>query len=808
MKITLDWLGRHLETDAMLDGIVDMLNRIGLEVESVEDRARELAPFVVGRVIEAGPHPRADRLRVCVVDTGRGEVQVVCGAPNARAGVKGVFAPAGSRLPGAGAELRETEIRGVTSRGMLCSEREMGLSDDHDAIIELPDDAEVGSSWARLAGLDDPTIDVAVTPDRGDCFGVRGVARDLAATGLGALKPLDASPVEGRYASPIEIELRFDEAARDACPAFLGRHFRGLSNGASPAWMRRKLTAAGLRPISALVDVTNWLTLDLGRPAHVYDAARVASPIGARLAEPGETVAALNDRTYETDGGMTVIFDRSGALGLGGVIGGASTGVDETTTSGFLEIALFDPVRTAATGRKLGLVTDARQRFERGVDAAFAPDGMEIATRLILDVCGGEASHVVTAGAIPAEPRTMTVRPSRARTLGGVDIGEERAGAILAGLGYGVAEEGEDAWVVTVPTWRHDMQCEADVIEEILRIHGFDRVPMESPPRPAAVPGPVLTARQNRARRARRALAGRGLDEAVTYSFVASDAARAFGGGDPALTLVNPISSDMDAMRPSGLPGLLAAAARNRARGAEDFGLFEIGPIYRGTAPEDQRTSVAGLRTGRSGPRHWSRADREVDVFDAKADALAVLDAIGAPAGALRTAAEAPAWFHPGRSGVLRLGPRVLATFGELHPRVVADAEAAGPVAAFEILLEDAPEPRAGTAARPRLDLSPYQPVRRDFAFSLDAGVPAERLARAVKGAAKALISEVGVFDLYEGEALGEGRKSLAVSVTLQPVRATMTDEELEAVSARIVAAVAERTGGELRSRSGTLPAA
>ncbi len=799
MRITLDWLRRHLETDAALDGIVGTLNRVGLEVQGVEDRAEELRPFTVGYVVGAERHPNADRLRVCIVETGQGEVQVVCGAPNARAGMKGVFAPAGSRIPGAGVALEESEIRGVASRGMLCSEREMGLSDDHESIIELPADAEVGASWARLAGLDDPVLDIGVTPDRGDCFGVRGVARDLAAAGLGALRPLDTSPVEGRYRSPIDIELRFDEAAKDACPAFIGRHFRGLENGSSPAWMRRKLEAVGLRPISALVDITNWLTLDLGRPAHIYDAGKVRGAIGARLAEPGETFEALNDKTYETDGEMTVIFDESGALGLGGVIGGVSTGVDGDTTSGFLEIALFDPVRTAATGRKLGLVTDARQRFERGVDAAFAPEGMEVATRLILDICGGEASDAVTAGAIPAARRTMTVRPSRVRSLGGVAIDGSRAGAILAGLGYGVADAGEDAWIVTVPTWRHDMQCEADVIEEVLRIHGFDRVPMASLPREAAVARPALSTRQKRVGWARRALAARGLDEAVTYSFIASSAARAFGGGDRGLTLVNPISSDMDAMRPSGLPGLLAAAARNQARGLADFGLFEIGPVYGGTGPGDQKTAVAGLRIGRSGPRHWNRADRAVDVFDAKADALAVLDAVGAPAGTPQSAAEAPDWYHPGRSGVLRLGPKVLAAFGELHPRVVADADASGPVAAFEIRLEDVPEPRAATVARPRLSVSPYQPVRRDFAFVLDAGVSAERLVRAVRGAAKALVREVGVFDLYEGEALGEGRKSLAVAVTLQPVDATMTDGELEAVSDRIVAAVARQTGGELR---------
>ncbi|MBC6441221.1 MAG: phenylalanine--tRNA ligase subunit beta [Rhodospirillales bacterium] len=799
MKITLDWLKRHLETEASLGEIVDALNRIGLEVEEVEDRSEELAPFTVGYVVKAEQHPNADRLRVCMVETGSGEVQVVCGAPNARTGMKGVFAPSGSHIPGTGVDLKESEIRGVASRGMLCSEREMGLSDDHEGIIDLPADAEVGSSYAALAGLDDPVLDMGITPDRGDCFSIRGIARDLAAAGLGTLKPLDTSPVKGGHESPITIELRFDEAHGNACPAFLGRHFKGLRNGPSPVWMQQKLKAVGLRPISALVDITNWLTMDLGRPAHIYDADKVKGTIGARIAEPGETFDALNDKTYETDGEMTVIFDDSGMLGLGGVIGGESTGADEGTTNGFLEIALFDPIRTAATGRKLELVTDARQRFERGIDNAFAPEGMEIATRLVLEICGGEASDVVGDGEIPTERQTMAVRPSRVESLGGIAIGKVRAEAILADLGYETSDAGDDSWTVTVPTWRHDMQCEADVIEEVLRIHGFDAVSMVSLPREIAVTRPVLTTRQKRSRWARRTLAARGLNEAVTYSFISSDAAWDFGGGNQGLTLVNPISSDMDMMRPSGLPSLLQAAARNQARDMADFGLFEIGPVYGGIGSEDQKTSVAGLRVGRSGPRHWNQADRPADVFDAKADALAVLEAIGAPIDNLQALPDAPGWYHPGRSGVLCLGPKVLATFGELHPQVVADMEARGPVAAFEILFEDVPEPKAKTVARPRLDVSPYQPVHRDFAFVLDADVPAGKLVRAVKGADKALIREVSVFDLYEGANLGENRKSLAVAVTLQPTRATMTDEELEAVSARIVAAVTKQTGGELR---------
>lgn len=800
MKTTLDWLKRHLDTTASLDEICATLNRIGLEVEGVEDRGKALAPFTVGYVVKAEQHPNADKLRVCIVDTGKGEVQVVCGAPNARTGMKGVFAPAGTHVPGTGLDLKESEIRGVASRGMLCSEREMGLSDEHDGIIDLPADTPVGASFAAIAGLDDPVIEIGVTPDRGDCFGVRGIARDLAAAGLGTLKPLDTTPVAGSYDSPISLRLDFDEATRSACSLFVGRHFRGLTNGPSPAWMQRKLRAVGLRPISALVDITNWLTMDLGRPAHIYDAGKVTGGfIGARLGRPGDRFEGLNGKAYEADPEMTVIYDGSGMLGLGGLLGGESTGADETTSSGFIEIALFDPVRTAATGRKLGLVTDARQRFERGVDEPFAPAGAEIATRLILEICGGEASRPVVAGEVPSGRQVMKVRPSRVASLGGIAIPKDRAEAILADLGFETADAGDDLWRVTVPTWRHDMGCEADVVEEVLRINGFDEVAMVSLPRLNAVARPVLSLRQRRVRWARRALASRGLNEAVTYSFVSSDHARAFGGGNGGLTLVNPISVDMDMMRPSGLVALLEAAARNQARGFTDFGLFEIGPVYASTAPEGQKTAAAGLRVGTAGGRHWAVPARAVDAFDAKADVIAVLESLGAPVENLQTSVDAPVWFHPGRSGVLRLGPKALATFGELHPAVTAAFDADGPVAAFEVLLEDVPEPKARGAARPKLELSPYQPVRRDFAFVVDADTPAEKVLRAVKGADRQLIAEVGVFDVYQGGRLGEGRKSLAVAVTIQPTARTMTDEEIEALAARIVAAVEKHTGGTLR---------
>jgi len=801
MKITLDWLKRHLDTTASLEEICATLNRIGLEVESVEDRGAALAPFTVAYVVKAEQHPNADKLRVCIVDTGKEQVQVVCGAPNARTGMKGVFAPAGTHVPGTGVDLKESEIRGVASCGMLCSEREMGLSDEHDGIIDLPEDTPVGASFAAIAGLDDPVIEIGVTPDRGDCFGVRGIARDLAAAGLGTLKPLDTSPVPGSFESPIKLHLDFDEATSSACSLFVGRYFRGLRNGPSPSWMQRKLIAVGLRPISALVDITNWLTMDIGRPAHIYDADKVTGDtIGARLGRPGDRFEGLNGKAYQADPEMTVIFDGSGMLGLGGLLGGESTGADANTTNGFIEIALFDPIRTAATGRKLALVTDARQRFERGVDGPFAPEGAEAATRLVLELCGGEASYPVVAGQVPTGRQTMTVRPSRVESLGGIDIPRARAEAILDDLGFGTQAAGEDAWNVTVPSWRHDMACEADVIEEVLRIHGFDEIAMVSLPRLNAVARPVLSSRQRRVGWARRALAGRGMNEAVTYSFVSAAHARLFGGDDETLKLENPISADMDMMRPSGFPALVAAAARNQARGFAELGLFETGPVYLGAGPLDQRMSVAGIRAGLAGGRHWTSRPRPVDAFDAKADAMAVLEAVGAPVENLQTTMDAPDWFHPGRSGVLRLGPKALAVFGELHPGVIEAMDADGPMAGFEILLEDVPEPKAKSVARAKLELSPYQAVRRDFAFVVDADVAAEKLLRAVRGADRKLVADVGLFDVYQGERLGEGRKSLAVSVTLQPQDRTMTDEEIEAFAAKVAAAVEKHTGGVLRA--------
>ncbi len=801
MKFTLAWLKEHLETVAPLDEIVDRLIRLGLEVEAVTDRAAPLRPFVVARVLSAEPHPNADKLRVCVVDAGAGPVQVVCGAPNARAGMKGVFAAAGTTIPGTGLLLKATTIRGVASNGMLCSEREMGLSEEHQGIIELPDDAPVGQPFAGVLGLDDPTIEIKLTPNRGDCLGVRGIARDLAAAGLGRLKPLDLAPVPGRFKSPLGVRRDFTPATAAACPLFVGRYLRGVRNGPSPRWLQQRLKAIGLRPISALVDITNFITFDLGRPLHVFDADTVAGGIVARLSRPGEKLLALDGREYMLDDTVCVIADDDGPLGLGGVMGGEASGCTAETANVFVEAALFDPLRTAATGRKLGIMSDARYRFERGVDPAFVRPGMEIASRMILDLCGGEPSEVVVAGAEPAWQRTLKLRPERVHGLGGLDLPEAETTRLLEALGFGVTQAGA-ALAVSVPSWRPDVEGEADLVEEVTRLHGYDAIPPMPLPPLTAVPRPAIDARQRRSPAARQALAARGLDEAVTYSFVGRGLATLFGGGQPELALANPISADLDAMRPSLLPGLAAAAKRNSDRGFADFGLFEVGPQYAGDAPQGQSAAAAALRRGMSGPRHWAERPRPVDAFDAKGDALAVLAACGIAVDQLMTVAEAPAWYHPGRAGTLRLGPKlVLAAFGELHPAVLAAMELRAPVVGCEIFLDRLLPPRVkGGKTRTPLVLSDLPAVERDFAFVVDRDIAADAIVRAARGAERALIAEVSVFDLFEGAALGEGKKSVAIAVRLEPRERTLTDAEIEAVGRKIVAAVAKATGGVLRA--------
>ena len=792
MKFTLSWLKRHLATDAPLAAITDRLTMLGLAVEAVIDRGAALNDFTVAHVIEAAPHPNADSLQVLRVDTGRGEVQVVCGATNARTGMKGVFAGAGMIIPGSGLTLKKASIRDVESNGMLLSERELGLGDDHDGIIELPDDAALGEPFAHVLGLDDPLIDIKITPDRGDCLGVYGIARDLAAAGLGTLKPLDETPLGGGFESPVAVHLDFDADHTDACPYYIGRYIRGVTNGPSPKWLRDRLQSIGLRPISALVDITNWMTFDLGRPAHVFDADRIQGDLRLRLGRRGEKFSALDDRDYEINETMTAICDDSGFMSLAGVMGGVTTGCGAETKNVFLEIALFDPLRTAATGRALGIESDARYRFERGVDADFMIPGEHIASRLILDLCGGEASRPVIAGAPPESVRQVPFRPARVAALGGVHMGADVSHHILSGLGFTLGDG-----VVTRPSWRPDIEVESDVVEEVLRIHGFDRIEAASLPRQHGVAVPVLTTAQRRVRWTRRALAARGLIEAITWSFISGPQAALFGGGDDAMRLANPISSELTDMRPSLLPGLIAAAARNIDRGFVDVALFEAGHVY----GEDSQVMVAGVvRRGRSGSRHWAEAPRAVDAYDAKADALGAIAACGGPADKARYSADAPPWYHPGRSGSIRLGPTVLAYFGELHPRVLKALDVAGPLVGCEVFLDAIPVPKAKSGrAKPPLKLSPLQAVKRDFAFVVDEATRAGDLVRAARGADKKLIQNISVFDSFAGAALGEGKKSIAIAVTLQPVDHTLTEAEIEAVSGRVVGAVAKATGGALR---------
>jgi len=800
MKFTLSWLKEHLETEASLDDIVDGLIGVGLEVEEVSDPAAKLAGFTVARVKEARQHPNADRLRVCDVETASGLVQVVCGAPNAATGLVGIFAPPGTHIPGTGLDLEVGTIRGVESRGMLCSERELQLSDEHTGIIELDGDFSIGTPAARALGMDDPMIYVKVTPNRPDALGVYGIARDLAAKGLGTLKPLDVRPVKGTYKSPIDVKLSFDDPDNTPCPLFVGRHFRGISNGPSPAWLQRRLTAIGLRPISALVDITNYVTYGYGRPLHVFDAGKVKGDIRPRLARNGETLEALDGKTYVLDDTMTVISDDNGPEGLGGIMGGEASGCTEETTEVMLEAALFDPVRTAATGRKLSLQSDARYRFERGVDPGFVQTGAEIATRLILEFCGGEASDLVIAGKAPDVSRSYLLRKTRVRDLGGIDVPLGEQTRILTSLGFGVSETaaGLDC---AVPSWRLDVGGEADLVEEVCRIVGLDTIPPAAMPRLHAVARPVLSTQQRRMVAARRRLAERGLNEAVTWSFLTAGQADMFGGGHPAVKLANPISSELSDMRPSLLPNLIAAAGRNLARGFADLALFEVGQCYHGDAPEDETLRATGIRRGAEHARHWSGPAREVDLFDAKADAMAVLAAAGAPVQSLQVVQGGPDWFHPGRAGTIQLGPKnQLGWFGEIHPGVLDAMDVKGPIVAFEIVIDNIPEPKQKSATRAALDAAQLLPVRRDFAFVLAEDVAADRVVRAARGADKALIADVSVFDLFSGGALGEGRKSLAIEVVLQPREKTLTDQDIEAVSTKIVGAVEKATGGTLRS--------
>ena len=808
MKLTLAWLKDHLETTATLDEIAARLTEIGLEVEHLDNPAEKLAPFTIARVVEAKPHPNADKLRVAQVEIAKGQtVEVVCGAPNCKTGMVGVFAPLGAFVPGTGITLDKRPVRGIVSNGMLVSERELELSDDHKGIIELPEalGEKLGQRYIDVMGLGDPVIEIKLTPNRPDCLGIRGIARDLAAAGLGALKPAEAGYTgAGEFPCPVKIELKFDAAHADACPVFAGCTIKGVTNGPSPAWVQQRLRAVGLRPISTLVDITNYITLDRGRPLHVYDADKLKGAIHARLGKAGEKFKALDGKEYAVEDGMTVIADDSGPLGFGGIMGGEATGCSEATRNVLIECAYFDPIRTAGTGRRTGIQSDARYRFERGIDPAFVGPGLDLAIGMILKLCGGTASERQIAGKAPKPNTVIAFDTSRVEKLTGLKLAPAEIKRTLEGLGFVLEGVGE-LIKAKAPSWRPDIMGAADLVEEAVRIHGIDKVPSTPLPRLKGVAQRTLADGQIRNRRARRALASRGLVEAVTWSFITKAEAELFGGGQAELTLANPISSEMSDMRPSLLPGLLKAGQRNRDRGFADVALFELGQAYRGAGEKDQFWQAAGVRIGTAklagSGRNWDGAMPAADVFDAKADVFAALAALGFDAERAQIGRDAPAWYHPGRSGSLRLGPKlVLATFGDLHPATLKALDVAGPAAAFEINLDAIPaQKRKATRAKPPLEALDLQAVHRDFAFVLASTVGAGDVVKAAAGADKKLISDVRVFDVFEGGSLGEGRKSIGIVVRLQPREATLTDAEIEAVSGKIIAEVKKATGGEIR---------
>lgn len=846
MKLTLSWLKEHLDTNKSAQEIADKLTAIGLEVEEMQER-KDLAPFVVAAIEAVEKHPNADRLRLCTVNTGKETLKVVCGAPNAKAGMKGIFAPIGAIIPASQTKLKLSAIRGIESHGMMCSARELCIKPipgQEEGIIELPGTAKIGTPAVDALGLADPIMEIKLTPNRPDCNGVYGVARDLAAAGFGRLKTLKIQPVAEKFKTSIGIKIE----DKTACPMFAGRLIRGVKNGPSPKWMQDRLTAIGLRPISALVDITNYLTFDKSRPLHVFDAAKLKGDVVVRAAKKGESLAALDGKTYTLDDGMTVITDASQKpLSLGGVIGGESTGCSDATVNVFLECATFDPVRTAITGRKLNLMTDARYRFERGVDPASVLSGMEEATRLILEICGGEVGSVVVAGEEPKWQRTYTLRSDRCATLGGLSVPQAQQEEILGALGFTVVTEAGGNMRVSPPSWRNDIQGEADLVEEILRIIGYENIPTIPRDRMMEVAKPAVNAAKRRVMIVRRALASRGLEEAVTWSFTDGKVAALFGKIDDSMKLANPLSTDLDTVRPSVLCNLLLAYKRNAARGMGDVSLFEVGPAFHSGKSGDQMLVAGGIRAGSAVPKHWAEKQRYFDAFDVKADVMAALQHLGFTAdklqivsnisesiqgASLRGAATAAgrssneaiqqstqtsgarllrsarndasgdfgSYYHPGKSGTVQIGQTAAAYFGELHPSVLHDMDIDAPVMAFEVMMDNLPAKGAKAgAARPTLILPEFQALRRDFAFVVDKGVEAVQLTRAAKSADDKLITSVDIFDLYEGSGMPEDKKSLAITVTIQPTAATLTDAEIDALSKKICESVKTKTGAVLR---------
>lgn len=803
MKFTLSWLKDFIDfkDDVSVDQISETLTAIGLEIEGVENRSADFADFKVCYVEDAAQHPDADKLKVCKVNTGEGVVQVVCGAPNARTGMKGVFAPSGSYVPGIDMVLKPAKLRGVESNGMLVSEREMTLSDDHDGIIDVAEDIEVGTPIAELyPQLNEVVFEIGLTPNRPDCAGIYGIARDLAAAGLGTFKPVSQNPIEGQFESPIKSHIHNE----DACPVILARYFKGIKNGESPDWLKEKLEDIGVKPISAIVDITNFMSYGYCRPLHAFDADNLKGDLQVHLAKGGEQLVLLNNKNYTFKEGTTVISDDTGVLELSAIMGGKDSGCSEETTNALLISAYFDPVRTARTGRDLGIISDARYRFERGIDPAFTPVGMEVASQMILDLCGGEASHVTQAGTIPDDTHDVVLRLNRVQTLGGIEIDAKDQEKILNDLGFETVFKDTETLTVKTPSWRPDIVGEADLVEEIIRIHGYDAVEAVTLPRADYMTPNAETPDVAMARKLRTSLAARGLQEAVTWSFMDKVLAKDFTSNDnaelEAVTLLNPISEDLSTMRPSILPNLIQAAAKNADKGFSNTALFEVGPVFHGKSETQQPVIACGIRFGAQADKHWSNANLSaVTCFDAKADALDALNAAGAPTSVQIKSDDLPDYFHPGRSGAICLGKNVLAYFGEIHPLILQKLDISDAVVGFEVFPQNLPPQKKKSASKKLLEISPLMPLKRDFAFIVEDKVSADDVMRAVMAADKKLISDVSLFDEYRGKGVEDGHKSLALSVTLQPVEKTLTDEEIENISKSIIETVAKKTGGSLR---------
>lgn len=798
MKFTLSWLKEHLETNLSLEQMCDALVDLGIEVESIENKAKGLEPFVIVQILDVAKHPNADKLRLCKVTDGKTTYDVVCGAPNVYQNMKTVFADIGTYVPGLNMTLKKAEIRGVPSNGMLCSSQELGLEGDEKGIIDLGKNAPTGQRLVDYLGLTDPIIDVSVTPNRPDWLSVRGIARDLAAKQLGTIKklPLKTLPSSTSHA-PFKVNLDFKED-QPACSLFEGRFIKGVKNGESPDWLKRKLTSIGLRPISALVDITNYLTHDLCRPLHIFDADKIKGDLSLRFSRQGETLEALDNKTYTLDNNMVVIADKTGVISLGGIIGGISTSCETTTQNVFLEAALFDPIVTAQTGRKLGILSDARYRFERGIDPKSVRLGIDYGTQLILDLCGGESSEIVTAGSEPTILEPIAFRPNRFTQLTGIELPKDKIIQIFKNLECGVQEQKEKI-LITPPSWRLDLQTEIDLIEDLLRLHGYDHLEIQSLPKEQGIPKAILTQSQKRRQDARRYLATRGITEIVSYSFMSQKKASLFTELNKHLVLSNPISADLDYMRPSIFPNLLDALSRNESRDAKDLSLFEIGPIYLDDSEHGQMTLASGIRMGKTNPKHWLANQRAWDVFDIKADILGLFAQLGLKEDQVQFKQQAPSYLHPGRSGSYYFaGKTLLASFGQIHPRIQKEFGLNQPCLGFEIFLDRLPSFEKKKNKIP-FELSPYQIVSRDFAFILDKDIAAQDVIKFAKTIDKSLIQDVSLFDLYEGDKLPQGKKSLAINLKLQAKDRTLQEGDIETLSEKLITGMKEKFQGMIR---------